>query len=224
MRITRRLGGTGLRDAVGCGLVGGKRRGERAGTGPERAMKATYCGQSSRGRVPPPTGNGLLRGPGTRGTRGGGGLGPGSCLFPRARPKAESSSWLCWATRWQWPPVARCQPEDIGDRWSDRGAKCPSCWENTKLLQPFLDKDPGFDMRARLQPLDKLACARCRACPVRRVHRSGVSRPLQRPTTKVLGAQVPAAGLSRSRRPVPGHSTRKRTGRGGTVMLPHAPM
>lgn len=88
-----------------------------------------------------------------------------------------------------------------------------SCWENTKLLEPFLDKDPGFDVRARLQPLDKQPsspCARCRACPVRRVHLSGVS-PV--PTKgRVLGTQVPAAGLSRSRRLVPGHSTRKRPG------------
>lgn len=88
-----------------------------------------------------------------------------------------------------------------------------SCWENTKLLEPFLDKDPGFDVRARLQPLDKQPsspCARCRACPVRRVHLSGAS-PV--PTKgRVLGTQVPAAGLSRSRRLVPGHSTRKRPG------------
>lgn len=201
----RRLG-TGLRDAVGCGLVGGKRRGERAGTAAAKVTKATYCGQSSRCRVHPVHpggGDGLLRGPGGthegreggwEGGRGPGGGLPGSCPRPGPRPEAASSSWLgllgdevaaalCPVPGDSHPPLNREQ-RLVGQR-----RKMSSCWENTKLLEPFLDKDPGFDMRARLQPLDKqarqakLTCARCRACPVRRVHRisgpSGVSRSHQ---------------------------------------------
>lgn len=180
----------------------GRKGRNRCGEGHEGYLLRTELSLSS---PPSPPGRGGRTAPwsgrDTRGTRRGmgggkgawGGL-PGSCPRPGPRPEAASSSWLellgdevaaalCPVPGDSHPPLNREQ-RLVGQR-----RKMSSCWENTKLLEPFLDKDPGFDMRARLQPLDKqarqakLTCARCGACPVRRVHRisgpSGVSRSHQ---------------------------------------------
>ena len=112
--------------------VGEREKGKNAAA---KVTKGTYCGKSS-----------LFRGVDwvdSRGTdysvaRARQWGGPGSC--PRLRRpdqnrKGTSGSLMTgdWSGGWG---------GGLAD-WSDKGAsKMSSCWENTKLLQPFLDKDP----------------------------------------------------------------------------------
>jgi hypothetical protein len=82
------------------------------------------------------------------------------------RPETEST-----CSTDGWTPDAGCLASAWAEAEADKGASSMggsicSCWENTKLLQPFLDRDPDFSMPSCCSHSSSRPHAHCalRAC------------------------------------------------------------